>query len=56
MANYKAARALLGKGRNAGEGAAGLSRNGCAATAGLSKNSGKKGTREPAGKKAKPKK
>ena len=28
MANYQAARALMGKGRNAGEGAAGLSRNG----------------------------
>ena len=28
MANYQAVRALMGKGRNAGEGAAGLSRNG----------------------------
>ena len=27
MANYQAARALLGKGRNAGEGAAGLSKS-----------------------------
>src|SRR5947207_10308719 len=28
MANYRAARALIGKGRNAGEGAAGLSKKG----------------------------
>ena len=41
MANYQAARALMGKGRNAGEGAAGLS-----------KSSAKKGAK----KKAKPKK
>jgi hypothetical protein len=41
MANYQAARALIGKGRNAGEGAAGLS-----------KSSAKKGAK----KKAKPKK
>ena len=41
MANYRAARALMGKGRNAGEGAAGLS-----------KSSAKKGAK----KKAKPKK
>ena len=27
MANYRAARALMGKGRNAGEGAAGLSKS-----------------------------
>jgi hypothetical protein len=45
MANYQAARALLGKGRNAGEGAAGLS-----------KSSAKKGARKVAVKKAKPKK
>jgi uncharacterized protein YdhG (YjbR/CyaY superfamily) len=45
MANYRAARALLGKGRNAGEGAAGLS-----------KSSAKKGARNSAVKKAKPKK
>jgi uncharacterized protein YdhG (YjbR/CyaY superfamily) len=45
MANYQAARALLGKGRNAGEGAAGLS-----------KSSAKKGARKSAVKKAKPKK
>jgi hypothetical protein len=37
MANYKAARALMGKGRNAGEGAAGLS-----------KSSAKKGARKSA--------
>jgi len=50
MANYQAARALMGKGRNAGEGAAhhgesstGLSRNGLRSqTAGLSKSSAKK--------------
>jgi uncharacterized protein YdhG (YjbR/CyaY superfamily) len=43
MANYQAARALMGKGRNAGEGAAGLSRNGLRKqTAGLSKSSAKK--------------
>ena len=41
MANYQAARALLGKGRNAGEGAAGLSRS---------------SARKSAAKKAKPKK
>ena len=41
MANYRAARALLGKGRNAGEGAAGLS---------------KRGAKKSAVKKAKPKK
>ncbi len=40
MANYQAARALLGKGRNAGEGAAGLS-----------KSSAKKGARKSAIKK-----
>jgi uncharacterized protein YdhG (YjbR/CyaY superfamily) len=45
MANYRAARALLGKGRNAGEGAAGLS-----------KSSAKKGAKKSAVKKAKPKK
>jgi hypothetical protein len=45
MANYQAARALLGKGRNAGEGAAGLS-----------KSSAKKGARKSAVKMAKPKK
>src|SRR5205823_416618 len=43
--NYQAARALMGKGRNAGEGAAGLS-----------KSSAKKGARKPAVKKAKSKK
>ena len=53
MANYQAARALTDKGRNAGEGAAGLSRNGLRKqTAGLSKSSAKKS----AVKKAKPKK
>jgi hypothetical protein len=53
MANYQAARALMGKGRNAGEGAAGLSRNGLRKqTAGLAKNS----ARKSAAKKAKPKK
>ena len=45
MANYQAARALMGKGRNAGEGAAGLS-----------KSSAKKDARKSAVKKAKPKK
>jgi len=45
MANYQAARALLGKGRNAGEGAAGLS-----------KSSAKKGAKKSAVKKAKPQK
>jgi hypothetical protein len=45
MANYRAARALMRKGRNAGEGAAGLS-----------KSSAKKGARKSAVKKAKPKK
>ena len=57
MANYQAARALMGKGRNAGEGAAGLSRNGLREqTAGLSKSSAKKGAKKSAVKKAKPKK
>ena len=42
MANYRAARALLGKNRNAGEGAAGLP-----------KSSAKKGARKSAVKKAK---
>jgi hypothetical protein len=57
MANYQAARALMGKGRNASEGAAGLSRNGLRSqTAGLSKSSAKKGARKSAVKKAKPKK
>src|SRR5882757_7717192 len=42
MASYQAARALMGKGRDAGEGAAGLSRNGLRSqTAGLSKSSAK---------------
>ena len=47
MANYQAARALMGKGTppNAGEGAAGLS-----------KSSAKKGVKKSAVKKAKPKK
>jgi hypothetical protein len=45
MANYQVARALIGKGRNAGEGAAGLS-----------KSSAKKGAKKPAVKKAEPKK
>ena len=45
MTNYQAARALLGKGRNAGEGAAGLS-----------KSSAKKRAKRSAVKKAKPKK
>ena len=40
MANYQAARALMGKGRNAGEGAAGLS-----------KSSAKKGVKKSAVKK-----
>jgi hypothetical protein len=57
MANYRAARALLGKGRNAGEGAAGLSRNGLwKQTAGLSKSSAKSSAKKSAVKKAKPKK
>jgi hypothetical protein len=43
-ANYRAARALADKGRNAGEGAAGLS-----------KSSAKKGVKKSAVKKAKPK-
>jgi hypothetical protein len=48
---------LQGKGRNAGDGAAGLSRNGLRSqTAGLSKSSAKKGARKSAVKKAKPKK
>jgi len=43
MANYQAARALMGKSRNTGEGAVGLSRNGLRKqTAGLSKSSAKK--------------
>ena len=45
IANYQAARALMGKGRNAGEGAAGLS-----------KSSAKKGAKKYAVKKAKSKK
>jgi hypothetical protein len=45
IANYQAERALMGKGRNAGEGAAGLS-----------KSSAKKGAKKSAVKKAKPKK
>jgi hypothetical protein len=45
MANYQTARALLGKGRNAGEGAAGLS-----------KSRAKKGAKKSPVKKAKPKK
>ena len=45
MANYRAARALMGKGRNVGEGAAGLSKSGT-----------KKGARKSAAKTAKPKK
>ena len=45
MANYQAARALMGKGRNAGGGAAGLS-----------KSSAKKGAKKSAVKKAKAKK
>ena len=45
MANYQAARALLGKGRNAGEGAVGLS-----------KSSAKKGIQKCALKEAKAKK
>jgi hypothetical protein len=45
MANYKAARALMGKGRNAGEGAVGRS-----------KSSAKKGAKKSAVKKAKLKK
>ena len=66
MANYRAARALMGKGRNAGEGAAGLSRNGLRSqTAGLgkpgrsssatAKGSAKQGAEKSAVKKAKPK-
>jgi hypothetical protein len=45
ITNYRAARALLRKGRNAGEGAAGLS-----------KSSAKNGAKKSAVKKAKPKK
>ena len=45
MANYQAARALMGKGRNAGEGAAGLS-----------KSRAKNGAKKSAVKKTKPKK
>jgi hypothetical protein len=45
MANYQAARALMGKGRNAGEGATGLS-----------KSRAKKGIKKSAVKKTKPKK
>ena len=45
MANYQAARALTGKGRNAGEGAAGLS-----------KSSAKEGATKSAVKKAKSRK
>ena len=45
MANYQSARALIGKGRNAGEG-----------RAGLSTSSAKKGARKSAVKKAKPRK
>ena len=57
MANYRAARTLTDKGRNAGEGAAGLSRNGLRSqTAGLSKSSAKKGAKKSTVKKAKPKK
>jgi hypothetical protein len=41
MANYRAARALLGKGRNAGEGAAGISKN--SANKGAGKSAVKKG-------------
>jgi hypothetical protein len=53
ITTYRAARALADKGRNAGEGAAGLSGNGLRKqTAGLSKSSAKKS----AVKKAKPKK
>ena len=45
ITNYRAAKALADKGRNAGEGAAGLS-----------KSSAKKGAKNSAAKKAKPKK
>ena len=60
MANYRAARALLGKGnselrRNAGEGAAGLSNSSRAMRVRERDSSGKKGTRKSAVKKAKPK-
>ena len=49
MANYQAARALMDKDRNAGEGAAVLSRNGLRKqTAGLSKSSAKKGAKKSA--------
>ncbi len=49
MANSQQARALTGKGHNAGEGAAGLSRNGLREqTAGLSKSSAKKAARKSA--------
>ncbi len=41
MANYRAARALMGKGRNAGEGAAGLSKS--SAQKGARKSAVKKG-------------
>ena len=56
ITNYRAARALTDKGRNAGEGAAhhgeswtGLSRNGLRKqTAGLSKSSAKRGAKKSA--------
>jgi hypothetical protein len=38
MANYQAARALMGKGRNAGEGAAGLSKSSAKKTKSAVKN------------------
>jgi hypothetical protein len=43
MANYRAARALMGKGRNAGEGAAGLSKS--SAKKGVKKFAVKNGTK-----------
>jgi hypothetical protein len=51
MANYQAARALLGKGRNAAEGAAGLSKSSAKKTKSAVKN-GAKGMSDMAGKAA----
>ena len=49
ITNYRAARELTDRRRNAGEGAAGLSRNGLRKqTAGLSKSGAKKGARNSA--------
>ena len=48
MANYQAARALLGKGRNAGEGAAGLSNSSRARRVRERGSSAKKGAKKSA--------